>query len=177
MGSGFIRLVHFFFLFFVELGAGKIDPDPSRHVAAVVVALTQESIVVDFNCAFDFALFSGQFDDFTPPLFSLRVAVFTESAVRQGIGGLITFRAEHDGFLKADSPVLSRAVWQGCVCLIGLVVRRGGDLDVPRCRNDLGSTGHAVVVGQNLVDVLAELESHCLLGPAAFREGQLESER
>jgi len=66
---------------FVELGAGKIDPDPSRHIAAVVIALTQESVIVDFNCAFDFALFPGQFGDFTPPLFSLRVAVFTESAV------------------------------------------------------------------------------------------------
>src|ERR1035441_2493636 len=76
---------------FIEVGPGKIDPNPSRHVAAVVIALTQESVVVDFNCAFDFALFPGQFDDITPPLFSLRVAVFTDSAVNQGIGGLITF--------------------------------------------------------------------------------------
>ena len=68
-----------FFLLLVELDPGKIDPDPSRHVTAVVIALTQEGVVVDFNCAFDFALFPGQCDDFTPPLFSLRVAVFTEA--------------------------------------------------------------------------------------------------
>jgi 5-methylcytosine-specific restriction endonuclease McrA len=53
---------------FVELGAGKIDPDPSRHVAAVVIALTQESIVVDFNQALLFALCPGQVDDVRPPI-------------------------------------------------------------------------------------------------------------
>jgi hypothetical protein len=62
---------------FVELGAGKIDPDPSRHVAAVVIALTQESVVVDFNCAFDFALCPRQVDNVRPPILRLRVAVFT----------------------------------------------------------------------------------------------------
>jgi 5-methylcytosine-specific restriction endonuclease McrA len=56
------------FLLFVELGAGKIDPDPSRHVAAVVIALTQESIVVDFNQALLFALCPGQVDDVRPPI-------------------------------------------------------------------------------------------------------------
>ena len=70
-----------FSFLFVELGPGKIDPDPSGHVAAVVVALTQEGGVVDFNCAFDFALFPGQFDDFTPPVFRFRAAVFTEVGV------------------------------------------------------------------------------------------------
>ena len=51
--------------------------------------------------------------------------------------------------------------------MVGLVVRRRGDLDIPGCRNDLGSTCQDVVLGQDVVDVLAELESTCLFGLAA----------
>ena len=54
------------------------------------------------------------------------------------------------------------------ICLVGLVVRRCDALDVHGCRNDLGSASHAVVFGQDRVDFVAELESHCLWGPAAF---------
>ena len=78
----FDDFTHDFPPFLCRTGTGKIAPDPSLHVAAVFIALTQEGVVVDFHRAFDFALFPGQFDDFTPPLFSLRVTVFTEAAVR-----------------------------------------------------------------------------------------------
>jgi hypothetical protein len=38
-----------FSLLFVVLGAGETDPNPSRHVAAVVVVLAELGVVVDFN--------------------------------------------------------------------------------------------------------------------------------
>src|ERR1035438_5518213 len=53
-----------------------------------------------------------------------------------------------------------------------------GDLDVPGCRNDLGSTCHPVVLGQDVVDVVAELESNGLGGPTSLGEVSLwESSR
>src|ERR1039458_9333652 len=76
---------------FIEVGPGKIDPNPSRQVAAVGIALTQESVVVDFNCAFDFALFPSQFDDFQPSVVSFGITVRADPLVCQRIKGLVAF--------------------------------------------------------------------------------------
>lgn len=51
--------------------------------------------------------------------------------------------------------------------MIGLVVRRGGELDFAGWRKDLGSASLVFVAGQDRVDVVAELESHCRLGLSA----------
>ena len=80
---------------FIELGVGKIDPDPGRHIAAVVAAFADLGGVVDFDDALFLALFPGKLDDFRPPFLGFQVAVRAESAFSQSIGGLITFRAEH----------------------------------------------------------------------------------
>jgi len=63
-----------------------------------------------------------------------------------------------------------RCIEPGCLaelCLVGFVVRRRGDLDLPGWRKDLGSASLVFVGGQDRVDVVAELESNCLWGLAA----------
>jgi hypothetical protein len=83
------------FIFHIELGVGEIDPDPGGDVAAVVVALAQESVIVDFNGSFFLALLPGKLDNFRSSFLGLHVAVRTEFAVSHYIGGFITSRAVH----------------------------------------------------------------------------------
>ena len=75
--------------------------------------------------------------------------------------------------LNADSPGLSRAVWHRCVSFGWLVARGLGHLDVPGCGDDLGSTCQAVVLGQDHVEVVAEVESNCLGAPTSLGEVNL----
>ena len=82
-----------FFLVFVEWGAAETDPDPSRHVAAVVVALAELGVVVNFNLPVLLVFVPRQFDDFKPAILSCDVAVFTKFAGGQGIRGAIAFAA------------------------------------------------------------------------------------
>ncbi len=82
-----------FFFVFVEWGAAETDPEPRFHVAAVVVALAELGVVVDFNLHVLLVLVSRQFDYFKPAILSCDVAVFTKFAGGQGIRGAIAFAA------------------------------------------------------------------------------------
>src|ERR1035438_4285863 len=69
--------------------------------------------------------------------------------------------------LKPTARFLGPGCQAGCVGP-GLVLRQGGKLDLPGYGHDLGCTGLALVTGQDRVDFIAELESYCLFGLAAF---------
>ena len=80
-----------FFLVLVELGAGETDPDPGRHVAAVVVALAELGVVVDFNFPLLLVFISRQFDDSDSSCFGLLKTVGTKPLVGQRVEGLVAF--------------------------------------------------------------------------------------
>ena len=55
-----------------------------------------------------------------------------------------------------------------------IIVRGVGDLDLGGCRNDSGRIHNPVVLAQDVVDVVAEMESHCLFGSAVCGKVSLD---
>jgi len=69
---------------------------------------------------------------------------------------------------KQTAQLLAGLSGRVVICLLGLVVGREGKLDLPGWRKDLGSASLVFIAGQDRVDVVAELESHCLWGLAVL---------